>query len=168
MNTKRRQGGSILLDVCLSVLCVILGGVLLVTVIQRRQQHLRCARYIADLRDFSAAFLSFKQRQGNWPPASSGVAAIPRGMESYLRDTNWLTGSPVGGSYSWVAPGEGNAAGKPDETGAIALTAFFPALPLALSPADLRYIDAELDDGNLASGRFRTGFNGWPLYLVRD
>jgi len=23
-----------------------------------------------------------------------------------------------------------------------------------------------IDDANLATGRFRTGFNGWPVYLL--
>jgi len=38
---------------------------------------------------------------------------------------------------------------------------------LQLTPDDLIAIDRELDDGNLATGNFRTGFNGWPVMLVR-
>lgn len=49
-------------------------------------------------------------------------------------------------------------------SGAIALTAFPPERPLRLSRADLVRIDQQLDDGNPASGRFRAGFNGWPVY----
>ena len=54
----------------------------------------------------------------------------------------------------------------PVGNGAIIVTAFFPQAPLALSRADLLRIDAQLDDGNLATGRFRTGFNGWPVYTL--
>jgi hypothetical protein len=50
--------------------------------------------------------------------------------------------------------------------GIIAITAFSPKAPLALTSKDLLYIDSKLDDGNLATGRFRTGFNGWPVYRV--
>ncbi|MBI2498294.1 MAG: hypothetical protein HYV75_10425 [Opitutae bacterium] len=50
--------------------------------------------------------------------------------------------------------------------GAVTLTAFAPDLPLTLDNTDLLYIDGQVDDGNLATGRFRTGFNGWPVYLV--
>jgi len=50
--------------------------------------------------------------------------------------------------------------------GAVTLTAFSPSFPLTLVESDLIYIDRKIDDGNLATGRFRTGFNGWPVYLV--
>jgi type II secretory pathway pseudopilin PulG len=50
--------------------------------------------------------------------------------------------------------------------GIIAITAFSPKEPLALTSKDLLYIDSKLDDGNLATGRFRTGFNGWPVYQI--
>lgn len=52
------------------------------------------------------------------------------------------------------------------ELGAIAVTAFSPQLPLRLTRADMVYVDRQIDDGNLASGRFRAGFNGWPVYTV--
>jgi hypothetical protein len=48
----------------------------------------------------------------------------------------------------------------------IALSAFSPASPHLLSEADLLALDARLDDGNLATGRFRAGFNRWPIYVV--
>jgi type II secretory pathway pseudopilin PulG len=50
--------------------------------------------------------------------------------------------------------------------GLIAITAFSPKAPLALTAKDLLYIDSKLDDGNLATGRFRAGFNGWPVYQI--
>lgn len=52
------------------------------------------------------------------------------------------------------------------ELGAIALTAFSPNPPLRLTRADMAYVDRQIDDGNLASGRFRAGFNGWPVYTL--
>ena len=96
---------------------------------------------------------------------------IPRGMESALAGTRWLAGPPFGGSYDWLPPTRAAADSNDDAKksaagGLIAVTAFSPAPPLSLTADDLRHIDAKLDDGNLATGRFRTGFNGWPVYLV--
>jgi hypothetical protein len=96
---------------------------------------------------------------------------MPAGIEDLLKDTNWRKASPFGGSYGWVAPdpvsppADGSGRGQ---SGAIVLTAFAPSFPLTLSRRDLLYIDARIDDGNLATGRFRTGFNGWPVYLVGE
>ena len=78
-----------------------------------------------------------------------------------------------GGNYGWVPPDTANGSGeaegaKSGGNGAIVVTAFTPSFPLVLSAADLAYIDAKLDDGNLKTGRFRTGFNGWPVLLVGD
>ncbi len=92
-------------------------------------------------------------------------------MEAYLEETAWRKGSPWGGNYSWLTPDQvvQNYHGigrEPDATGAIAVTAFWLSSPLALSRDDLLYIDGQIDDGDLTTGRFRTGFNGWPVYLV--
>ena len=57
------------------------------------------------------------------------------------------------------------AVGSP---GRITLTAFSPHFPLTLTRSDLLALDRQIDDGDLTTGRFRTGFNGWPVYLVRD
>ena len=71
-------------------------------------------------------------------------------------ESNWAEGSPFGGSYGW------------DGRGGILVTAFSPGFPLALTRAELREIDRRLDDGNLGTGRFRSGFNGWPVYQVEE
>ena len=81
---------------------------------------------------------------------------MPRGMEKALGETNWAGGSPFGGNYGW------------DSRGLVVLTAFSPSFPLTLTRADLLEIDRRIDDGDLATGRFRTGFNGWPVYQIED
>ncbi|MBM3852405.1 MAG: hypothetical protein FJ399_04530 [Verrucomicrobia bacterium] len=56
----------------------------------------------------------------------------------------------------------------PDSTPMIVVTAYAPELPLRITAEHLRYIDQKLDDGNLATGRFRVGFNGWPVFRITD
>ncbi len=162
------RGGFARLEVVLSLSAFVLATSLGLLLLSQFQQRRRCDRFMADLREFSAVF------QNSIPPdsgltASGDDTALPAAIEGRLRATNWFKGSPFGGNYGWVAEYPARLPGrKRPGTGAIALTAFAPSFPLALSPSALQYIDATLDDGNLAGGRFRTGFNGWPVYLVGD
>ena len=151
--TRCRRGFSTA-ELLLALLVFALGGALALTLAGRIRQRLQCDRFIAELRAHATALEGHQRRHGAWPATAAEVADLRSAPA-------WTQGSPFGGEYGWTAP----APGRP---GRITLTAFAPNLPLTLSPADLRYIDARLDDGNLAGGRFRTGFNGWPVYLVGD
>ena len=159
---RRCDRGFSLLEVGLGVVIFGLVVGIVLTAAQRLTQRTRCDRLATDLRTFAAAFQAYHQRQSAWPSATSGDNAVPRGMENLLRDTPWAAGPPVGGGYVWVSPVAGTT------PGAIGLTAFTGSLPLELSRADLLYLDRQMDDGNLATGRFRTGFNGWPLYFLPE
>lgn len=169
----RRRGGRlrgfVLLEVGFALLVVVLGAGLVLTLAGRFQQRRNCDHYIQDLRIFSTAFEDHFQQRKTWPPASNAETALPPDIAEALKDTNWLKGSPFGGSYGWVAPEPAGGGGPGREwrgRGAVTLTAFSPSFPLSLHQADLLYIDGQIDDGNLATGRFRTGFNGWPVFLV--
>ncbi len=165
----RRSRGFVRLEVALALLIVLLGAVLALTLADRFQQRRNCDRYIADVRIFSTAFGDYFQQRKTWPSTREPETALPPDLAGALKETNWLKGSPFGGNYGWTAPG---AAGEGAPTrdwngrGAVTLTAFSPSFPLTLNPSDLLYIDRQIDDGDLATGRFRTGFNGWPVYLV--
>ena len=146
---------------------------LVISMVQRSRQRVAVDQLAEDLRIFSTAFQNYHHAQPSWPPSTNGESTIPRGMETALKGSHWLSSTPIGGSYGWVAPDTANASGEGEGakwggSGAIVVTAFTPSFPLELSAADLAYIDTKLDDGNLATGRFRTGFNGWPVLLVGD
>jgi type II secretory pathway pseudopilin PulG len=155
------------------LLILVLAGGLVGEMLGRVRQRRRCDRFVADLRVFAAAFENHARQNRNALPAGAGDSTVPTGMEDRLKETNWSKGSPFGGDYGWLAaPPAGpttEGAGPPAiRGGAIVLTAFTPRFPLELSRRDLLAIDARIDDGNLATGRFRTGFNGWPVYLVGE
>jgi len=151
--TRRRRGFSTA-EMLLTLLVFALGGVVALTLAGRIRQRLQCDRFIGELRAHATAFEGHHRRHRAWPANAAEVADLRAAPA-------WAQGSPFGGEYGWTAP----ELGRP---GRITLTAFAPNLPLTLSAADLRQIDARLDDGDLASGRFRTGFNGWPVYLVGE
>ncbi len=157
-------------EIALALLVIALTAVLILTLAGWMRQRRGCDQYIRDLGDFSAVFQGYHRQHDSWPPSGSADVALPPALRRALQATNWFKGSPFGGKYAWVAPDPASAAGhgpgRWGGRGAITLGAFSPDPPLAMDQAALLYIDRQLDDGNLETGRFRTGFNGWPVFLV--
>jgi type II secretory pathway pseudopilin PulG len=185
---SRPTAGFTLLETGLALLALGLIAYIATAQLRKYQHRAHRDQFIADLRTLATAFQTFHIQTGDWPAATNPDAPMPHGLETVLASTAWLTGPPFGGAYAWTPPGrtitdkdpgkdlsqkeavpkadEKEPAKTPPPAGAIVVTAFSPGPPLALTDDDLRYIDAKLDDGNLATGRFRTGFNRWPVYSV--
>ena len=166
-----RPRGFALEEVACALLLVLLSLGFALSVVEQMQRRRNCVNYIEDLRVIAAAFEHEHQQRNAWPPSSSAEIELPPDLAKALAGTNWLKGSPFGGNYTWVAPDPTSAStGDPGRgwggRGAVALTAFSPDAPLSLRRSDLLFIDRKIDDGNPAAGRFRTGFNGWPVFLV--
>lgn len=152
--SRRRAGGLVFVELLLILTVLILTVVLVSLVLGRVRHRAQLKQWGAELQAFSTALEAARAERGRWP-------ATPQEAGSRLQDAGWAGGSPFGGEYGWIPP----AAGRP---GRITLTAFAPHYPLRLTPADLLAVDRAIDDGDLQAGRFRTGFNGWPVYLVND
>lgn len=151
----RPARGMVLVELGLFLLVVGLAFTLLSVGLGRIRHEARLEQLASDLQAFAQAFEQARAENGRWPATADEVA-------SRLQGSSWGRGSPFGGAYGWVPPGP---AGR---SGMITLTAFAPGFPLGLTRADLLALDRRIDDGDLATGRFRTGFNGWPVYLVGE
>lgn len=168
LRRRPRQRGFTLLDAGLGVIGLALASALAFTSSARREQAARCVQLADELRGFATAFQNFHAARHTRPPANVADTAIPGGMEPWLRDTRWLERTPFGGHYRWTdAPIDAKDNSRGEIIGTIMVTAFSPEPALALTPADLHRIDVMIDDGDLATGDFRAGFNGWPVLLVR-
>ena len=143
-----------LVDLCLVLVIAVLALALAWTFVGRQRQHARIARCGAELQAIAAVFEQSRAATGRWPATDERVAK--------LAATAWPGPSPFGGHYGWAPPR------GPEHPGAVTLTAFVPDLALELSRADLLELDQAIDDGDLATGRLRAGFNGWPVYLVDE
>lgn len=150
----RGGGGLVLVELALFLVVIALAVILVAVAIGRARHEARLAQFGADLQALSAAFAQARTADGRWPETAEDAGVR-------LQEAGWDNGPPCGGEYGWKPP----AGGQP---GLITVTAFAPNFPLKLTPADLLAIDRSIDDGNLATGRFRTGFNGWPVYEVRS
>lgn len=152
---RRREHGLVLVELLLFLLVLVLAGTLLTVGLGRIRRQARLEQFGVNLQAFAAAIEQARAESGGWP--ATAAAAGPR-----LQSAGWGTAPGLGGEYGWIPPGPGAQPGR------ITLTAFAPGFPLELTRDDLLAVDRRIDDGDLASGRFRTGFNGWPVYLVGD
>lgn len=146
--------GLVLLELTLWLVVVMLAVVVVSLVIRQGRHQARLGQLGAEFQTFAAGFAAARAERGRWP--ATAEEAGPR-----VWDAGWDDGSPFGGAYGWVPP----AAGRP---GLITLGAFAPNFPLALNRRDLEAVDRAIDDGDLGHGRFRTGFNGWPVYEMTE
>jgi type II secretory pathway pseudopilin PulG len=191
------QRGFTLLDVALGLLALALALSITVAEFGQLRHRRQRDQFATDLRALAGIFENYRAQKGEWPAATNPDLRIPPGMESVLAATPWVAGPPFGGAYDWVPPARPappavdpadavadkvaltvpppaaneparEAAPKPAAPGVISITAFSPSPALSLTAEDLRYLDARLDDGNLATGRFRVGFNGWPVYQLNS
>ncbi|MCF7688996.1 MAG: hypothetical protein K9M98_15370 [Cephaloticoccus sp.] len=163
--------GFAIAEVLLALLVLILAGGLLLTLLARSRQQQKCDAYIADLQNFSATFFKISRDHQQWPASTASGQNFPPKLLTALADTSWSEQSPFGGSYAWINTTPGDASGSDPvmpgaRRGMIILTAFSPSFPLDITQSDLRYIDHKIDDGNLQTGKFHTGYNGWPVYEV--
>jgi hypothetical protein len=148
--------------------CLLVGAIF---VAWQRSAHIDARdQLIADFTAAEEAFLTHLQIIGK-APADAPPGRVPAGMQPYLAKFDWEAPSALGGHFRWspLPPPVNLAATKappPLPGGTVTLTAFPPSPPLRLSFADLLEIDRRIDDGDLATGKLRIGFNGWPVLTV--
>ena len=110
-------------------------------------------QFIAELRVAYDAFAMYSIEHGRYPPdATQGV--MPAGMDPYLKRMRWADKTPIGGQWDWdnVQLGSGSKAG---------VSVYMPPV----TDAEMREIDALIDDGNLATGAFQKRANGF-IYIM--
>jgi type II secretory pathway pseudopilin PulG len=155
---RTRRRGSIVFEIALALAVAVAAMVLATTLVQQLRQRSRVEHFAAEVRTLSGALEARRQAAGKWPAAAFEGDA-PEGIAAILPGGRWPAATPLGGCYVWTPP-----AGR--EPGTLSVTAFGATGPFAATRTDLRAIDALIDDGDLATGRFRTGFNGWPVWRV--
>lgn len=157
---------SLVFDVILVSATLVLLVAAIVVGWRQYSQHLAREALIADLTTAKTAFQTYLREKKAAPP-DSPPGVVPPGMAPYLATFAWSAPTPIGGNYRWVARKQSEQERGAPPSGEIALTAFSPSASLALALPDLLEIDRLIDDGNLETGDFRTGFAGWPTLHIR-
>ena len=131
-------------------------GVLLALAVpgyQKVRERALCARFINDVRVAAGAFQVYTLEQKGYPP-NVGPGAIPSGMASYLGNFPWTQPTPLGGRWNWDYRLYGYKAG---------VGVYSPIWPRGT----FLKIDEQIDDGDLAGGKFRERPNGYT-FVIED
>ena len=156
-----------LVELMIAVLIISLLFLMGVPTYQRIQRKTRATAIANDLRVFGSAFQTNTHEKGTWPPeAAPGV--IPTGISvQEIQSDKWQNATPIGGHFDWeynqVHPGGTSPGGKWHAAIAISSTSGSSVL---LDADLMQAIDAELDDGDLTTGNFRSGFGDVPIYIL--
>ena len=104
-------------------------------------------RFAADLQVAKAAFIEYSMDHGKYPPDTM-PGVVPDGMDDYLRRIAWTQPTTLGGSWDWDNSQFGFKAG---------VSVYHPTASIG----QMLRIDQMIDDGNLATGDFRSRADGY-------
>lgn len=144
----RRQTAFTLVEIMVVVVIIGLLAAIAIPAINRVKERSLASRMINDLRQIEAAFQRYALENGGWPPPGApGVE--PAGMDGYLPNCYTQT-TAVGGNFSW--------SGSPNNR------IYLISTPAAAQPI-MQRVDELIDDGNLATGNFKTTGTGYMLQV---
>ena len=144
------------------VLAIGLLGAAAVPALRKHTLRARSSAVMSDFRVFGAAFQAYAQEHGDWPAGGTPPGAVPPGMDRYLSGTNWARITPIGGHYQFAVQSP-QAGGR---YAAVILIASSPGNRVNSDGRQLSDLDATLDDGNLATGKFFLGYRNYPVFVL--
>ena len=115
------------------------------------RENAKIAATASEMRSLFSAFVTFESNTDNFPEDSH--LTIPAGMDKYISQALWDRGTPIGGRYNWEGPDNYSYAG-------------ISIFQSTATDETIQKLDKMLDDGDLTTGRFRTGSNGRPTYII--
>ncbi len=158
---RSRSRGFSLIEVMIGITIASIVIAAAIPKVKKSENESRATIIVSDLRTFAAAFDAYAQEKGGWP-AETAAGVLPSEMTDRLNPTGWLRVTPMGGQYNWES---NQLHGGTRYRAAISISETASA-PLEVNAETLLALDRLMDDGNLATGNFRTGVNNDPLYII--
>lgn len=133
-----------------------------VPLLQDRMRAAKAAETTRLFTSFARSFAAAAKAAGDWPAAPAVPGELPPGPGLETAGEAWRRPSPIGGHFQWVA--HSAQAGTRIRAG-ITISST-PAGAVSTDRALLTAIDTAIDDGNLATGKFRLGYRAQPLLIL--
>ena len=149
MGRQTQQSGSkgfTLIEIMLVVAIIGLLAVLAIPAFAKARRNSRISAQKNDLRILADAFELYAMEQGNFPAATWFPGVLPPGMSTYIKMKIWTRTAPCGGNYAWkqnvTVPG---------------VVRYYISLSGNVDQSLWDEMDQEMDDGNPATGKMRSG-----------
>lgn len=145
-----RALGFTLVEIMIVIILIGLLAAMAMPAYRRVQVRSQNTRFINDLRIARGNIDTYVTERGEYPP--DGNAGFPAELDSYFGYVTWTRSTVLGGSWDWDYEQFGFKAG---------LSVYQPTA----SADQFLALDAQFDDGNLATGNFRSRDNGY-IYII--
>lgn len=131
---------------------VIIGllAALAIPAFQRVRAQARVNAFLNDLRVGRDGFETYALENGVWPP--DGGSGVPTEIDGYISTAKFNGTTPLGGNWDW-------------DQGQFGITAGLSVLNPLADLDTMRLVDERVDDGNLATGSFRSRARGY-IYIL--
>ncbi|MEM9915733.1 MAG: type II secretion system protein [Planctomycetota bacterium] len=158
-NIARRRRGFTLVEILIVV--VILGVLAAIVIPQFADATSQSSQsvFVTNLRHYTEAAQLYMFDTGDFPPDSSS-GQLPSGFEEYINPDQWTAGTPIGGVWDIEYEDSGGVTS--------ALGVHFDGTGQTRDDMYMREIDALVDDGDLATGRFRKLEDGRYYSIIRE
>jgi len=148
---RKRCAGFTLVEIMIVVGIIAILAAMAISSFAIARRNTRNVAFANDITKACNAFELYNLERGGYP-ADKWPGVIPGGMPEYLPKMDWTAQTPVGGYWDWDNAQFGFRAG---------VSVYQPGR----TPSQMVEIDKLLDDGNLATGSFRSRAQGY-IYII--
>ncbi len=137
---KRRQAFT-LVEIMIVVVIIGLLAAMAIPAFQHIRRYSQAATFVADLRVFRDAVDVYMTKSGEYP-VDAGSGNFPPELTGFVSQDLWVNGTPIGGVWDLEVLDTGVS---------VAVGVHNPSADTEL----LQRADADIDDGNLSTGKLR-------------